>query len=229
MAELDPTRREPRGLGPIPTLWQVAAIGVVVALAFLLGPTDRTVDELVRQDGIYLDPETRQPFSGVAFATFTGRTGAAAQRLSLWSGAYHGPFESYFRDRNVTGKETFRQGVRHGPFESYFESGELFEEGTYVAGRREGPYRAYWETGDLYEEGSYVDGDFDGPRRWFVDGRLVELVTYRRGIIDGLYERYLEDGSLDLKGMLQNGNPCGVWFESQRAITYEPCGLSVTE
>ena len=219
----------PRHPGVIPASWKLAALTAVVAALTCGRPDGRALDELVREDGLYLSPETGQPYTGVAFARFSGEHGRIAQRLNLWTGSYHGPFESYFRDRNLSAKETFAGGRRHGRFESYFESGELFEEGTYVDGRRAGPYRAYWETGDLYEEGTYVDGTFDGPRRWYVDGRLIELVTYRQGVIDGLYERYREDGSLDLKGMLRNGSPCGVWFEDERAITYPACNALVTE
>jgi hypothetical protein len=208
---------------------KVIALTGMLALTTCGQPDGRALDELVRDGSRYLEPETMQPYSGVAFATFQGQPGAVAHRLNLWNGTYHGPFESYFRSQNLSAKESYVNGVRHGPFEWYFESGELFEEGTYVEGRREGPYRAYWETGDLYEEGTYLDGDFDGPRRWYSGGKLVELVTYRRGVIDGLYERYREDGSLDLKGMLQNGSPCGVWFEDDRTITYPVCGIEVTE
>jgi len=206
-----------------------AALAGMLALATCGRPEGRDLDELVREGGRYLSPETGQPYSGVAFATFQGQPGAVAQRLNLWNGAYHGPFESYFRGQTVSAKESYEAGVRHGPFEWFFENGELFEEGEYANGHREGRYRAYWESGDLYEEGTYVAGDFDGPRRWYVDGRLVEMVTYREGIIDGLYERYLDDGSLDLKGMLSNGNPCGVWFEGDHTITYPLCGMWVTE
>ena len=205
------------------------ALSGMFALATCSQPDGRSLDELGREDGRYLSPETMEPYSGVAFATFQGQPGAVAHRLNLWNGTYHGPFESYFRDRSLSAKESYVAGVRHGPFEWFFESGELFEEGTYVDGRREGPYRAFWEDGDLYEEGTYLDGDFDGPRRWYADGRLIEMVTYRRGVIDGLYERYRDDGSLDLKGMLQNGNPCGVWFEDDHTITYPACGMAITE
>jgi antitoxin component YwqK of YwqJK toxin-antitoxin module len=62
-----------------------------------------------------------------------------------------------------------------------------------------------------------------------VGGRLIEVVTYRRGVIDGLYERYTEDGTLDLKGMLERGEPCGMWIEADRAIPYPSCGTRITD
>lgn len=208
---------------------KLIALAGLLAVATCARPDGRDVGELVREGGIYFNPETMEPYSGVAFATFQGQPGAVAHRMNLWNGTYHGPFESYFRSRNLSARETYVDGVRHGPFEWFFESGKVFEEGAYQNGRREGPYRAYWEDGALYEEGTYLHGDFDGPRRWYSEGRLIEMVTYRSGVIDGLYERYREDGTLDLKGMLLNGSPCGVWFEDDHTITYPACGAYVTE
>ena len=124
----------------------IALVGMF-GLATCSQPDGRALDELVREGGLYFNPETMEPYSGVAFATFQGQPGAVAQRLNLWNGTYHGPFESYFHDRSLSAKESYLNGVLHGPFEWFFESGELFEEGTYVDGRREGPYRAFWEDG----------------------------------------------------------------------------------
>ena len=206
-----------------------SAIALMAILAACTGSDGRSVDELVREGGLFLDPETMEPFSGLAFATLDARAGGVGQRLSLTRGEYDGPFASIAAERRLSSREIYLDGVKHGPYQWYFESGQLFEEGTYVEGRLNGPYRAYWETGELYEEGTYRGGDFDGPRRWFVGGRLIEVVTYRRGVIDGLYERYKEDGTLDLKGMLERGEPCGMWIEADRAIPYPSCGTRITD
>lgn len=206
-----------------------AALALTAAVFACTPSTERPVEELVRQGDVFLDPTTMEPFSGLAFATFDGRSGGIAHRLSLTGGIYQGPFEAILADRRLSSKEIYENGLKHGPYEWYFESGALFEKGTYVEGRLDGPYRAYWETGELYEEGMYDRGQFDGPRRWYRSGRLVELVTYRRGVIDGLYERYRGNGALDLKGMLDEGRPCGLWIEDDRPIRYPACGTRVTE
>ena len=193
------------------------------------GPSERPVDELVRDGDVFLDPGTMEPYSGLAFATFEDHPAVVAERLSLRDGTYDGPYEAFFENRRLSSRELYENGVKNGRYEWYFENGQLFEEGTYRDGRLHGPYRAYWEDGDLYEEGTYRQGRFDGPRRWYLDGRLVELVTYRNGVMQGLYERYLEDGTLDLKGMLYAGSPCGMWIEGDRTIPYPPCGTTLTD
>lgn len=207
----------------------LVVLSTVLVAAACEGIAERPVADLVRMGDVFLDPETMEPYSGFAFATFDDQPGVVAKRLSLRQGTYDGPYEAFFANRRLSSKEIYRDGVRHGRYEWYFENGQLFEEGTYVEGRLDGPYRAYWENGDLYEEGTYRSGRFDGPRRWYMDGRLVELVTYSNGAIDGLYERYLDDGTLDLKGMLQEGTPCGMWIEGDHTIPYPRCGSRVTD
>ncbi len=213
---------------PLRTALPLVLVAWVVVLATSARPESRDLDQLVREGGVFFDPATHEPFTGVALTAFENDADVS-RHLGLWSGAYRGPFESYFRSRNLSARESFRDGVRHGPFAWYYEDGALFEEGSYVDGRRDGIYRAYWESGDLYEEGTYVDGALDGPRRWYAGGRLIEMVTYRHGVIDGLYERYHEDGSIDLKGMLRSGSPCGVWLEADRTISYPHCAFARTE
>lgn len=202
----------------------LAIVGVVAC-----GPDTRTVDELVHDGNRYLVAETMEPYTGMAVATFRDRPDVVARRLSLSNGSYHGPFERFFENRTLSSLEYYTNGVKDGPYEWYFENGQLFEEGTYHNGQLDGPYRAYWDSGELYEEGSYRNGRYDGPRRWFMDGRLVELVTYRYGETEGLYERYRPDGTIELKGMLYEGEACGTWVERDRTIHYPVCGPRITE
>jgi antitoxin component YwqK of YwqJK toxin-antitoxin module len=188
-------------------------------------PNPRPKDDLVRQGTLYLDPATLEPYSGTVFTTFQGSPPRIEQRASLRDGHYDGPFEWYFGKGQLSLRELYRDGRKEGPYEWYFESGRLYERGTYRNGRLDGPYEAYYESGDLYEKGSYLAGTFHGPREWYLDGRLIELVTYVGGRIDGPYERYTEHGVLDLKGMLENGQPCGTWLEDGGEITYPSCAL----
>jgi hypothetical protein len=188
------------------------------------GPEPRPTEELIRQGDVFLDPATLEPYSGPVFTTFADAPLVVEKRASLREGHYDGPYEWYFGNRQLSLRESYRGGLRDGPYEWYFESGRLYEKGTYANGLLEGPYEAYYETGHLYERGSYRAGAFHGPRQWFLDGRLIEQVTYVLGRIEGKYERYTSEGALDLKGWLQDGQPCGTWMEGAAEVTYPPCG-----
>lgn len=207
---------------------RIFVLGVVAVLSACGVESEQPVEDLVREGSLYLHPETMEPFSGLALATFDGQPKAVAQRLGAVGGVYDSLSE-VLNGRQLSSKEAYLDGIKHGPYEWYFETGQLFEQGTYKNGRLDGPYRAYWETGELYEEGTYRDGRFDGPRRWYIDGRLIELVTYRDGEMQGLYERYAENGDLDLKGMLFDGQACGTWIEGERTLDYPACRTRRTE
>ena len=187
-------------------------------------PDPRLMAELVRQGDVFLDPQTREPYSGPVFATFDDQPRLIAQRSSLRDGTYDGPYEAYFKNRQLSSKEIYQHGIKNGPYEWYFENGHLFEKGTYHMGHLDGPYEAYWDNGELYERGTYRHGEFDGPREWYLDGELIERVTYVDGMIEGPYERYELDRSLDLRGNLSAGFPCGTWREGPTTITYPACG-----
>lgn len=179
---------------------------------------------LVREGDAYIDPSTREPYSGPVFASFGDAPSHVERRASLVEGRYDGPFELYFANRRVSVREVYKEGQKDGPYEWYLENGDLYEKGTYENGLREGPYEAYFQDGRLFERGTYRHGDFDGPREWYLESRLIERVTYVRGQIDGPYERYAPDGTVELQGMLRYGNPCGPWNESGTRVVYPTCG-----
>jgi hypothetical protein len=208
----------------VPSATRTALLVVVLTSTGCSGPEPRPTDELIREGDVYLHPATLEPYSGPVFATFADAPLLVEKRASLREGHYDGPFEWYFGNRQLSLREVYRDGMKDGPYEWYFESGQLYERGTYVNGVLEGPYEAYYESGQLYERGTYRGGAFHGPRQWFLADRLIEQVTYSNGRIEGPYERYTSEGELDLKGWLEDGQPCGMWLEGEATVTYPRCG-----
>jgi uncharacterized protein len=90
---------------------------------------------------------------------------------------------------------------RDGPFEFYYENGQLFSKGTFVAGEQHGPTEWYYENGQLQLKGTYVAGE-----EWH-----------------GPMEIYDENGQLKAGGTFNMGHKCGVWLESGKTVTYDPC------
>lgn len=214
----------------IPVARRTLALGALIAPLLVLAgcaePKPLPISELVREGDAYLDPVTREPYSGPVFAAYDHAPRRIERRASLLDGHYDGPFELFFENRRLSVREVYREGRKDGPYEWYFESGQLYERGTYVDGLREGPYEAYFENGQLSETGTYRYGEFHGPREWYLDGHLIERVTYVRGQIDGPYERYHPDGSLLLGGTLRYGNPCGAWVKGSERVVHPTCGIA---
>ena len=113
----------------------LSLIGVVLVVG--CGPEPRDMGTLRGVDGLYLNPEDGQPYSGPVFGENNGK------RMT-----------GYLRD-----------GKWDGPFESYHENGQLRRRGTYKDGVEDGPVEEYYDNGQLYEKGSYKDGKPCGE--WF--------------------------------------------------------------
>ena len=114
----------------------LSLIGVVLVVG-CGGPEPRDMGTLRGVDGLYLNPEDGQPYSGPVFGENNGK------RMT-----------GYLRDGNWD-----------GPFESYHENGQLRRKGTYKDGVEDGPVEEYYDNGQLYEKGAYKDGEPCGE--WF--------------------------------------------------------------
>ena len=116
--------------------WVIRLIGVVLVVG-CGGLEPRDMGTLRGVDGLYLNPEDGQLYSGPVFGENNGK------RMT-----------GYLRD-----------GKWDGPFESYHENGQLRRRGTYKDGVEDGPVEEYYDNGQLYEKGSYKDGKPCGE--WF--------------------------------------------------------------
>ena len=114
----------------------LSVIGVVLVVG-CGGPEPRDMGTLRGVDGLYLNPEDGQPYSGPVFGENNGK--------------------------RMTG--SLRDGKWDGPFESYHENGQLRRRGTYKDGVEDGPVEEYYDNGQFYEKGSYKDGEPCGE--WF--------------------------------------------------------------
>ena len=114
----------------------LSLIGVVLVVG-CGGPEPRDMGTLRGVDGLYLNPEDGQPYSGPVFGENNGK------RMT-----------GYLRD-----------GKWDGPFESYHENGQLRRRGIYKDGVEDGPVEEYYDNGQLYENGAYKDGEPCGE--WF--------------------------------------------------------------
>ena len=120
----------------------LSLIGVVLVVG-CGGPEPRDMGTLRGVDGLYLNPEDGQPYSGPVFGENNGK------RMT-----------GYLRD-----------GKWDGPFESYHENGQLRRRGIYKDGVEDGPVEEYYDNGQLYENGAYKDGEPCGE--WLEEGETV--------------------------------------------------------
>ena len=87
-------------------------------------------------DGLYLNPEDGQPYSGPVFGEDMGKRMTGSLRDGKWDG----PFESYHDNGQLRRKGTYKDGVEDGPVEEYYDSGQLYEKGAYNDGGKCGEW-----------------------------------------------------------------------------------------
>ena len=113
----------------------LSLIGVVLVVG-CGGPEPRDMGTLRGVDGLYLNPEDGQPYSGPVFGENNGKRMTGSLRDGKWDG----PFESYHDNGQLRRKGTYKDGVEDGPVEEYYDSGQLYEKGAYKDGGKCGEW-----------------------------------------------------------------------------------------
>ena len=108
----------------------LSLIGVVLVVG-CGGPEPRDMGTLRGVDGLYLNPEDGQPYSGPVFGENNGKRMTGYLRDGKWDG----PFESYHENGQLRRRGTYKDGVEDGPVEEYYDNGQLYEKGFYKDGK----------------------------------------------------------------------------------------------
>lgn len=175
------------------------------ALASAQAPMD--FHRLVDRRGVYLHPETLEPYTGPVLAMWDAST--VRLRGTLRNGRWDGVRELFHLDGKLELRETYRNGVLDGPFESYFRSGRLSDRGTYRNGVLEGAYEAYWSRAQGDMQAAHAQHGAAGHDAATMPGDLME------------------------RGVMSSGRPCGDWYRflptsymgyrAGSTVSYPPC------
>ncbi|MEC7739441.1 MAG: hypothetical protein VYA31_01380, partial [Gemmatimonadota bacterium] len=129
----------------------------------LLGAADvyaqspKDLGDLMRRGNVYLDPDTREVYTGPVFARF--EEGVISETGVLENGTKDGSYEYFYLSGRVRMMETYSAGILEGPTETYFKNEQLADKGSYREGEWDGPYEAYWVRGWLAERGDWTLGE----------------------------------------------------------------------
>jgi len=118
------------------------------------GPPPMELDDLVVQGQIYLDPQTREPFSGPVESHVDGEL---FERGTLDRGVRDGQWE-YYLDDHLSWRGSYKQGELHGWSVDYDEQGRLLTRVMYANGVEDGPYEMY-DEGVLWLVGAHSAGE----------------------------------------------------------------------
>ena len=129
----------------------------------LLGAADvyaqssKDLGDLMQRGNVYLDPDTREVYTGPVFSRF--EEGVISETGVLENGKKDGSYEYFYLSGRVRMMETYSAGILEGPTETYFKNEQLADKGSYREGEWDGPYEAYWVRGWLAERGNWTLGE----------------------------------------------------------------------
>ena len=141
----------------------------LIGAADVYAQSSKDLDDLMRRGNVYLDPETRGPYTGAVFARF--EEGMISESGVLEDGKKDGRYEYFYLSGRVRMTETYSAGLLEGPTETYFKNEQLADKGSYREGEWDGPYEAYWVRGWLAERGSWSLGERCGD--WISFGQTI--------------------------------------------------------
>ena len=141
----------------------------------LLGTADvyaqspKDLGDLMQRGNVYLDPDTREVYTGPVFSRF--EEGVISETGVLENGKKDGSYEYFYLSGRVRMMETYSAGILEGPTETYFKNEQLADKGSYREGEWDGPYEAYWVRGWLAERGNWTLGERCGD--WISFGQTI--------------------------------------------------------
>ena len=136
------------------------------------GCPEINADDLIKQDGLYYEKFTHEPFSGKVKGQSAGL---------LWEGKQEGIWREYYKDGSLKEEFSCKDGKKHGSYTNWHENEYIWQEGTYKDGKKHGPYTSWHENGNKGWEGTYKDGKQHGLyTRWYENGNKGWEITYKR-------------------------------------------------
>jgi len=103
-------------------------------------------DDLTKQDGLYYEKFTREPFSGKVKGQSAGL---------LRKGKREGIWNFYREDGGLENESSYKGGKLHGPYTSWHENGNKWQEGTYKDDELHGLWTNYDENGSVTSQRTY--------------------------------------------------------------------------
>ena len=119
----------------------LSVIGVVLVVG-CGGPEPRDMGTLRGVDGLYLNPEDGQPYSGPVFGENNGKRMTGSLRDGKWDG----PIEGYHANGQLGFKGIYKDGEIDGVREMYHENGQLISKGAFNMGEPCGEWIEDGET-----------------------------------------------------------------------------------
>ena len=148
----------------------LSVIGVVLVVG-CGGGEPRDMETLRGVDGLYLNPEDGQPYSGPVFGENMGKRMTGSLRDGKWDG----PFESYHDNGQLRRKGTYKDGEPVGQWLQWYDNGQKLFEQNFKDGYAVGVWTGWSANGQKWKEEHYMyEGILQSELYWNSKGEPVD-------------------------------------------------------
>lgn len=164
--------------------------------------------------GLYYQPNTIKPYSGVAFDKFPNDK--KRMEIPIKDGKINGTTKEWAKNGKKISEVQYLNGVPHGRESQWYPIGKKKIQLNYVNGKVDGVVTEWYKNGVKKSEGTFKNGKEEGKHEWwFKNKNIDQVIFYENGLAQGLVKNWFEDGKIkvetNFKDGLKNGSSTE-WF-----------------
>jgi antitoxin component YwqK of YwqJK toxin-antitoxin module len=148
----------------------------ILAFGLILFPSNLAAQDLVMENGIYVDSKSHEPCTGIYQVRY--ENGNLAAVYNLLDGKLHRGVVQYFEDGGIRETGHFEHNERHGLWLQWSERGNLVSQAQFQHGEKHGKWIFWDESGNQRVKTEYNQGSSIGV--WQVFNEYAELIDQRK-------------------------------------------------
>jgi len=172
--------------------------------------------ELDVNRGLFFQPNTIEPYEGVAFDEFPN--GQKKIEVPIKGGKMHGTVKEWAKNGQKIYSTQYENGVQVGKEEQWYPIGIKRMELNYVNGAAEGICTEWHKNEEKKSEGLFRNGKEEGEHKWwFLNGSKDQVIFFENGLIEGTMKNWYPSGQLKLESNYRAGKLEGSsteWYDN---------------
>ncbi|MFK7807217.1 MAG: toxin-antitoxin system YwqK family antitoxin [Saprospiraceae bacterium] len=168
--------------------------------------------ELDVHDGLFFQPNTIDPYTGLAYEEF--EKGKKKAHIPIKNGKINGKVKGWEMNGEKVYEAEYEMGTMVGTEKQWYATGAKKLTISYVDGKPDGVCTEWFKNGSKKSEGYYTRGKEDGDHHWWYStGDKDQLVPYNMGVVNGKVINWHRNGNLKLEKEYINGVEEGITAE----------------
>jgi antitoxin component YwqK of YwqJK toxin-antitoxin module len=172
--------------------------------------------ELDLNDGLYFQPNTIAPYTGLAYEEH--EKGKKKAHIPIKDGKINGKVKGWEKNGEKIYEAEYKMGVMFGTEKQWYATGAKKLQISYLNGKPDGVCTEWFKNESKKSEGYYTSGKEESDHYWWYStGEKDQLVSYKNGVVQGKVLNWYRNGQLKLEKEFKNGLEDGVtseYFES---------------